>query len=119
VDLRQPGSDRLGERVGFGRNLLGGQRRHNQIVVLTDASQALARRVGEQSLQIRDGGVQFRLQPLQLPCRIGVGSGDGPEVVALRDPGLDGDEQRGRVGVAGRAGHHTLPERSRAPRTTR
>jgi hypothetical protein len=85
--------------------LLGGQRRHDQIAVLADAGQPLARRVCEHSLQVGDGRVQLRFQGLQLPRRIGVGAGDGAEVVALREPRLDGDEQRGGVGVAARTGH--------------
>ena len=44
--------------------------------------------------------MQLGLQSLQLPRWVGIGTGDGAEVVTLRHPGLDRDEQRGRVGVA-------------------
>lgn len=100
MDLRQPRRGRLRERLGFGGDVFGGQGRDDQIAVLTEPGQVFARRVNEHSLQIGDSGVQLGLQSLKLPGRVGVGAGDGAEVVALGRPRLDGDEQRGRVGIA-------------------
>jgi hypothetical protein len=105
MDLRQARGYRLRERLSFVRHLFGGQRRHDQIAVLADAGQALTRWVREDSLQICHSRAQLGLQSVQLPRQVGVGSGDGAEVVALCPPGLDGDEQRGRVGVAAGVGH--------------
>jgi len=102
VDLRQSSGDSLGERVGRGGYLLGGQGRDDQLAVLVQACQSLRVRVGQDLFQIVDRGVQLRLQPLQLPLRVGVGAGHGAEIVTLRRPLLDGNEQRGRVGVAAR-----------------
>jgi hypothetical protein len=100
VDLGQPRGDRRRECLGFGGDVFGGHGRDDQIVVLADAGEALTGRIGEHSLQIGDRRVQLGLHSLQLPLRIGVGTGDGAEVVALGHPRLDGDEQCGRVRVA-------------------
>ena len=42
MDLRKSSCGRLGEVVGFGGYLLGGQRRDDQITVLAEAGQALS-----------------------------------------------------------------------------
>jgi hypothetical protein len=69
------------------------------------ADQTLTGWIGQHTFQIGYRGVQLGLQSLQLPRWVGIGTGDGAEVVTLRHPGLDREEQRGRVGVAARPWH--------------
>ncbi|MGI8695604.1 MAG: hypothetical protein ACR2JQ_02970 [Mycobacteriales bacterium] len=60
LNLRQSSGGGLGERVGIGGYLFGGQRRDDQVAVLVRARQSLRVRVGQDLFQLGDGRVQRR-----------------------------------------------------------
>ena len=97
---RQPGGGGLGERIRVRRNLFGGQRRHDQLTVSTQACESLGAGVRQDRLQPRNRRVQLGVESLELPGRVRVGASDGAEVVSLPGPPLRGQEQGGWVGVA-------------------
>jgi hypothetical protein len=125
VDLDQHGCDRhprqhpgqlLAERVGLGGDVLGGQRRDDQLPVF--AQPHLARGVldrpltrpldpgpAEQAVEVGQGGVQLLVgQGQRVSC--GGGLADQlAEPLPQRRPPLGREQERRRVGVAARPGH--------------
>jgi len=82
-----------------------GQRRDDQLAVLSQPGQPLRGRVGKHLLQPGDRRAQLLLEAGQLPARVRVGAGDRTEVIPLAGPLIGRQQQGGRVGVAARAGH--------------
>ena len=109
IDLNQqrrqlhPGQLRrrgLGERIRLGRKLFGGQRRHDQLTVITETRESLGAWIRQDRLQRRDCRVQLMLDSIELPGHAGVSAGDGAEVVSLPGPPILRQQQGGRIGVA-------------------
>ena len=90
------------QRLGLGRDVLGGQRRDDQLPVVAEPDLARPAAPGELGLQVRQRGVQLVVRQGQ-----GVGRGRGladqvAELQPLRLPLLRGEQERGRVGVPAR-----------------
>ena len=111
VDLHQHRRDRdagqqraelVAQRLGLGRDVLGGQRRDDQLTVPGQPDLARTAAPGELGLQVRQGRMQLVARQGQ-----GVGSRRGladdvAELQPLRLPLLRGEQERGRVGVPAR-----------------
>ena len=82
----QPRRRGVGERIRFGRKLFGGQRRHDQLTVITKTCESLGVWIRQDRFQRRDCRVQLMLESIELPGRAGVGACDGAEVVSLPGP---------------------------------
>ncbi|HWN00248.1 MAG TPA: hypothetical protein VNO54_24635, partial [Streptosporangiaceae bacterium] len=98
-DAGQQASQLVAQRLGLGRDVLGGQLRDDQLPVGAEADLARPAAPSELGLQVCQGRVQLVTGQGE-----GVGGGRGlageaAELQPLRLPPLRGEQERGRVGV--------------------
>ncbi len=93
------------QRLGVGRDVLGGQRRDDQLPVLAEPHLAGPAVPGELGLQVRQRGVRLVGRQRQGVGGRGRLADQVAELQPPRLPLLGGEQERRRVGVAARPGH--------------
>ncbi len=103
-DAGQQAAQLVAQRLGLGRDVLGGQRRDDQLPVPGEPDLARPAAPGELRLQVRQRRVQFVIRQGQGVSRRHGLADQVAELGPLLLPLLRGEQERGRVGVLARPG---------------